>query len=132
MRKIINDRIRRRNDGDDGFTLVELLVVVVIIGILVAIAIPVFLNQREGAWESAVESDLRNAAPAAETYFAGNGTYVGLTDANMLFTDGVTSIMANWVLTSSTYCIEATHTNLGERVFSLNSATGLVAETPCV
>ena len=67
----------RKERGDEGFTLIELLVVIIIIGILAAIAIPVFLNQRQKGWDAAVQSDLRNAATAQETYLTEGqpGTY---------------------------------------------------------
>ena len=65
----------RKERGDEGFTLIELLVVIIIIGILAAIAIPVFLNQRQKGWEAAVQSDLRNAATAQETYLTESNTY---------------------------------------------------------
>ncbi|MBI3581866.1 MAG: type II secretion system protein [Nitrospinae bacterium] len=63
--------------GEKGFTLIELLVVVAIIGILVAIAIPQFAAYKKNANDSAAQTDVRNAALAAEAYYAGNNAYPG-------------------------------------------------------
>jgi type IV pilus assembly protein PilA len=57
---------------DEGFTLIELLVVVVIIGVLVAIAVPVYLNYRKGAADKAAQSDVRGAVSAVEQFYTDN------------------------------------------------------------
>ena len=62
-----------RPGSSNGFTLVELLVVVVVIGILATIALTSFLHQQRKAWDTAVESDLRSAATAQHTVSAGAG-----------------------------------------------------------
>jgi type IV pilus assembly protein PilA len=69
----------KNGENDKGFTLIELMVVIIIIGILAAIAIPVFLNQRQQAWDASVKSDLGNAAIAAESYSVANkGAYTSM------------------------------------------------------
>lgn len=66
---------RSRSALEAGFTLMELLVVVIIIGILAAIAIPVFLNQRIRAYDSAAKSDLRELAQFEEAYLVDHTSY---------------------------------------------------------
>jgi type IV pilus assembly protein PilA len=58
-----------------AFTLIELLIVVVIVSILVAIAIPRFASTKGSAYTSQLKSDLRNLAAAQESYYNQNGTY---------------------------------------------------------
>ena len=64
---------------ENGFTLVELLVVMAILGILVAIAVPSFLAYRGRAADSAAMTNIRATLPSAEAYFLDNGTYAGMT-----------------------------------------------------
>ena len=76
-------RQRQSMKSEEGFTLVELLVVILIIGILAAIAIPSFLSQREKAQDAEAKSAVKTAATAMETYFTDQSpqTYVGANPA---------------------------------------------------
>jgi type IV pilus assembly protein PilA len=58
-----------------GFTLIELMIVVMIIGVLVAIALPTFLGTRTRAYDAASHSDIRNAFAAEKAYYSDTVTY---------------------------------------------------------
>lgn len=91
MSQVIEARAARAR-GESGFTLIELLVVVAIIGILAAVAIPLFINQRNAARDASVESDIRNIATVMETVYTSDGAYpaaaADLTAAGAALSDG--------------------------------------------
>ncbi|MEE9297928.1 MAG: prepilin-type N-terminal cleavage/methylation domain-containing protein [Acidimicrobiia bacterium] len=67
--------IRRGLNKDEGFTLIELMVVVMIIAVLIAIAIPSFLGFRASAQDRAAQSELRNVLLSEKAFWLDNGDY---------------------------------------------------------
>ena len=109
-----------------GFSLLELLVVVAIIGVLAAIAIPQFVSYRARAVDSQMKSDLKNAALAMDSYFAENKVYptsvAAIVSEGFNQTDGVALTIA--VPTPSSFTITATKPSGTQPSFTFNSVTG--------
>ncbi|HEX2049945.1 MAG TPA: prepilin-type N-terminal cleavage/methylation domain-containing protein [Actinomycetota bacterium] len=144
-------RLREAREREGGFTLIELLVVIIIIAILAAIAIPVFLKQREKGWKAQTESAVKNAATAMESYGTENGgSYVNAVPDTNYF-DNTASAATNKLIANGLkmapevevavlsadangYCLAARHDNLTTApryTVYFSSANGAPSTTSC-
>jgi type IV pilus assembly protein PilA len=115
-------------NSESGFTLLELIVVVAVLGILVAIAVQQFQLHRARAIDASMRADLKNAALAMESYYGEFLSYPATEAAILLVgyrkTSGVT--LAISVPTPSTFTLTASRPSGSQPSFTFDSSTGLI------
>ena len=127
------NKLRVRVQEEKGFTLVELLVVMLILGLLAAIAIPSFFNQRDKAKDADAKAAVRTAQTSIETYATDNGgSYVGATAADLLTIEpslGNADVEEPSGLAAKAYTV--TVTSETGNTFSISRATSGVLDSDC-
>ena len=112
---------------EEGFTLIELMIVIAIIGILAAIAIPQFTAYRQRGFNAAAMSDLRNAATAQEAFYTDSQTYTGTTTdlTSRGYTPSSNVTLAVTAHSTSQYTMTAVH-SAGTKTWSLTGPGGTI------
>ncbi|GAC1517415.1 MAG: hypothetical protein NVS1B12_02640 [Acidimicrobiales bacterium] len=128
MLHTLHNRLARASSPDgteDGFTLIELMVVVLIIAILIAIAIPTFLGARQKAQDRAAQSNLRNALTAAKTAYVDSQSYKADVTATPIAYQGIEpSLHFQTTPASGANDISVASTDPGLLVLAAHSASG--------
>jgi type IV pilus assembly protein PilA len=122
---VIFERLKQRADGDGGFTLIELMVVVLIIAILIAIAIPTFLGARTRAQNRAAQASLRNALVAAKSIYTDTQSYATAEGAGLTAVEPALTYKAKGTASTGPNDVSADGTsNAGQWAGAALSASG--------
>ena len=119
---------RRKLRQNEGFTLLELLVVIAVMGVLAAIVSQQFMIYRSRAIDTQMRSDLKSAAMAMESYFADFQSYpnsvVGINTVGFRQSSGVT--MTINVTSPSSFTLTASKPSGTQASYTFDSSTGLI------
>jgi type IV pilus assembly protein PilA len=127
---IARGRLRQASADEAGFTLLEILVTLTIIGILVAIAVPSYLGYQRNAKEATAESNLRAALPAVEAYYQDHASYATMTMAGLetSYDQGIAPGVSILSASANTYCLRSSH---GDVSFFKDGPGATVTTTAC-
>ncbi len=134
------EKCKRRLAGEEAFTLIELLIVLIILGILLLIAVPAYIGFKDRAAKTAAQANVREAVAAAEVYYADHGNYLLNTMPDMVtaaptalaallaIDGGINLSVAKTTGAGTGYCIQSTVNGFP---FSKQGPNGVILAGAC-